>query len=418
VDDVRYKIAFFTNTYLPFIGGVSHSVELYAEYLKRLGNRVLIFAPEYDTATEDTEDVRRILSISNFNNTEFSLPFPISSRATADFRGEYFDIVHVHHPFLLGEMGLRYARWDVIPLVFTYHTQYERYTHYVPINDELAERTILNHANEFCNLCDLVIPPTRDVKTQLLARGVESPIVVLPTGIELSKYAHANPARARARLELGDDTPVLLYVGRLAEEKNLDYLFDVAAKVLYGHPRAIFLVAGSGAYEETLKELSDDTRGGRVRFLGTVLGEELRDLYAAADVFIFASTTETQGVVLVEAMAGGTPVIALDAAAVREVVKDGLNGRLLDANATTETFAEVILDFIGDKKAQKELSAGASKTAMAYDMPKLTARLLRHYEELKLIPRHKLKKETISFGLIRNYFSMVWEDISATILNI
>jgi glycosyltransferase involved in cell wall biosynthesis len=409
----NYSVAFFTNTYLPFVSGVSHSIKLYSDHLKQNGVRVMIYAPEYSEETEDADDIRRITSISNFNNTEFSLPLPLSSKPTADSREEYFDLVHVHHPFLLGELGLQFSRQERIPLVFTYHTQYERYTHYVPINEDTAVRTILNHATDFCNMCDLVLAPTRDIKKQLRARGVTSKIVVLPSGVEIGKYAQAQPERAREKLGIPHNKPLLLYVGRLAQEKNMDFVFDAATKVLADNPAATFAVAGGGSHTEALKArvngLSGD--GGQVRFAGTVTGQDLIDLYSAADVFLFASKTETQGMVLVEAMAGGTPVVALDADAVRDVVKDQYNGRLLAGDASPDAFAEAIQEMLGNKSHREKCIDGARTTAAEFDMPKLTQQLLRQYRALKLKPRHELKHESMSFGLVRQYFNTVWQDL-------
>lgn len=411
-----YRIAFFTNTYLPFVSGVSRSVQLYHDHLSLLGDRVIVYAPEYDDSNVDSEDVRRIAAISNFNNTEFSLPIPIASKPAADFRTENFDLVHVHHPFLLGELGLRLARQDKLPLVFTYHTQYEQYTHYIPINEDTAVRTILKHTNEFCDMCDLVIAPTNDIRRQLRRRGVTCRIAVLPSGIEMRDYERAEPGALREQYGFSTNDRLVLYVGRLAREKNLNYLFDAVFKVLEKDPRTVFAIAGHGHYEDALKEKANASGicDERIRFLGTITGQQLVDLYSAADVFVFASRSETQGMVIVEAMAGSTPVVALDADAVGDVVEDGVNGRLLHANANAEEFADAVLLVLDDKRGERPLSIGARRTAKAFDMPKLAARLQRMYRGLKLLPLHRLKQETMSFGLIRSYFSTIWENLSLT----
>ncbi|MCC6793810.1 MAG: glycosyltransferase [Candidatus Hydrogenedentes bacterium] len=415
--DVDYRIAFFTNTYLPFISGVSMSVELYQQHLRAAGARVMIYAPVYREESEDSEFVRRIASISDFNHSGFSLPFPISTKPSADFRQEDFDLVHVHHPFLLGELGLQYAREERIPLVFTYHTQYERYTHYVPINEETATRTIINQATEFCNLCDLVIAPTQDIKKQIRGRGVESRIAVLPSGVNMQDYRNAQAWKARETLGISDEQNLLLYVGRLAQEKNMEFIFDAAAKVLEENHSTVFAVAGHGPHEEQLKQRAAELgeAGTRIHFLGTVVGQDLLELYSAADIFLFASKSETQGMVLVEAMAGGTPVVALDADAVRDIVKDEVNGKLLPGEATPDEFAAKLLEVIGSAKRQEKLKTGALESAEAFDMPKLAAQLLRHYRDLKLIPRHRLKREQMNFGLVKNYFSVLWQDLRDTL---
>ena len=414
----NYHVAFFTNTYLPFVSGVSRSVELYYEHLKQTGARVMIFAPVYRDESEDTDDVRRIASISNFNDSGFSLPFSLSTKPTVDFRDEMFDLVHVHHPFLLGELGMQYARQEGIPLVFTYHTQYENYTHYVPINEETATKTIIAHATEFSNMCDLVIAPTLDIKKQLRARGVESRIAVLPSGVKMDEFSNADAWKAREALGISDDQTLLLYVGRLAHEKNMDFIFNAALKVLEENKSTVFAVAGHGADEDALKQRAAEMgdAGSRIKFLGTVVGDALMNLYSAADIFLFASKTETQGMVLVEAMAGGTPVVALDANAVRDIVKDDVNGKLLPGEATPDEFAAKLLEVIGNTRRTEHLKAGALETAAEFDMPKLASQLLRHYRDLKLLPRHEIKRDQMNFGLVRNYFSTLWQDLRESLV--
>lgn len=409
-----YNIAFFTNTYLPFVGGVSNSVHLYAEHLRAAGQQVLIYAPSYSDDSGDTDEVRRVISIPNPGGTEFSLPLPGSFKPMIDFAAQEFDLVHVHHPFLLGEAGMRMARSERLPLVFTYHTQYEQYTHNVPMNERAAARALIKHAAEFCNMCDLVIAPTRGVKTLLRRRGVETPVVVLPSGIEMARYRHTHPAAVRKALGLSRDQQLVLHVGRLAKEKNLDYLFAAMTEALQRVPEAVFVVAGSGPHEEVLREFlaSQPSVEERVKFLGTVVGDDLVALYTAADLFVFASTSETQGMVLVEAMAGSTPVIALDAPPLRDIIREGVNGRLVPAHTPPGVYGEIVAETLGARDVLASWSKAARTTAEHYDMPRLTAHLLQHYRWLKLIPHHRLKKETMTFGLLRNFLGALWDELT------
>ena len=396
-----YNIAFFTNTYLPFVGGVSNSVHLYAEHLRAAGQHVLIYAPSYSEDSGDTDEVRRVVSIPNPGGTEFSLPLPGSLKPMIDFAAQDFDLVHVHHPFLLGEAGMRMARSERLPLVFTYHTQYEQYTHNVPLNERAAARALITHAAEFCNMCDLIIAPTRGVKTLLRRRGVETPIVVLPSGIEMARYRHAHPAAVRKALGLSRDQHLVLHVGRLAREKNLDFLFAAMTDALQRVPEAVFVIAGSGPHEDVLREYLDghaDARD-RVKFLGTVVGDDLIGLYAAADLFVFSSTSETQGMVLVEAMGGNTPVIALDAPPLRDILRDGANGRLLPAHTTPADYAAAVTEALGNRDLLRQWSEAARATAEHYDMPNLTA-------------HHRLKKDTMTFGLLRNFLGALWDELT------
>lgn len=405
-----YNIAFFTNTFLPFVGGVSNSINLYATHLERLGQHVLIYAPSYPDAQEDTAGVRRILAIPNAGGAEFSLPLPASLKPLLDFAEKEFDLVHVHHPFLLGETGLRMARSERIPLVFTYHTQYEQYTHNIPLDDELSAKALIKHATEFCEMCDLVIAPTPGIADLLRERGVTTRIEVLPSGIELARYRNADAATTRQQLGLAPDHKLILHVGRLAKEKNLAYLFTALAQALQATPNARFLIAGSGPDDESLRALLAPVAS-QVSFLGTVTGDALIALYTAADLFVFSSSSETQGMVLVEAMAGGTPVIALDADAMRAILQDNHNGRLLPADTTPQAYAEAVTAALAPGGPLPQWSEAARQTAQPFDMPQLATRLLQHYHSLKGLPRHRIKKETMTFGLLRNFLTTLWDEL-------
>lgn len=408
-----YNVAFFTNTSRPHIGGVANSVDLYQRHLQRLGDRVIVYAPEYDKATQDGESIRRLPAIHNFNATDFSLPLPISFKPIMDFSGEAYDIVHVHHPFLLGEVGLRLARQHRLPLVFTYHTQYEQYTHYVPVNKATADRTIVRHAVEFCNMCDLVIAPTDDMERIIRGRGVTTRIEVLPTGIEMERGAQGDPAALRSQLGLEPDAPLLVHVGRLAQEKNLDYLLRSVLVYLREDPRAHFVIAGDGKSREGLARMAAEAgeAGQRVHFLGVRTGRALSDVYRGGDLFVFASKTETQGMVVAEALAVGLPAIALDADGIRDILRDGENGRLLPGEASEEDFARAIGEALARPEVLARWRAGAVETARRFDMPLLAGRLHGYYETLKLLPNRQLKQDSMSFGLIRNFFETVWEDL-------
>ncbi len=411
-----YNVAFFTNTYRPFVGGVALSVELFQRYLGALGDRVTIYAPHFDGESDPGQEVnvQRLPAIRHFNDTDFSLPLPVSFKTDQDFHDIPFDVVHVHHPFLLGEMGMHLARQRRLPLVFTYHTQYERYTHYVPIDREQASRTILRHTREFCDLCDLIIAPTHDIKRALQERGIQTWIEVLPTGVELARFSDLDAVAPRRRLGIPVQDPLLLHVGRLAEEKNLGYLVRACLIALGRNPRAHLVIAGEGRMQGELEKLAKAAgaeTAAHVHFVGLVTGRPLAELYAAADLFVFASQTETQGMVVAESMAAGTPVVALDADGVRDLVRDGRNGRLLPADAADSAFAEAVAAALDDRARIADWREAARQTAGLLGMEMQAARLHDLYGRLKMIPNHRLKQDELSFGLIRNYFETVWEDL-------
>jgi glycosyltransferase involved in cell wall biosynthesis len=418
--ELGYRIAFFTNTYHPFVGGVARSVDLYRTYLKQAGHDVVVYAPEYDEETDDADDVRRLPAIRQFNQTDFSLPLPVSFKPVVDLYREAFDVIHVHHPFLLGEMGMRMARTYRLPLVFTYHTQYEQYTHNVPFDQDTSARTIIKHSKEFCDLCDLVIAPTSDVRAMLEERGVTSRIAVLPTGIEKAQYDKGDREEGRKLLGLESNASVLLHVGRLSKEKNLPYLLEASLHTLTRCPDARLVIVGDGDAREELEatvEKAGDV-GGQVHFTGKLTGMDLINAYAAADLFVFASKSETQGMVLAEAMAAGNPVVALEGNGIRDVLRDNENGRMLPGNTSAEDYGQAVADLLHDKNKLEAWRKAALETAAQMDMPILTEKLLEEYRTLKLMPNQALQQETMSFGLIRSYFETVWSDISDALARI
>lgn len=410
-DDHAYRVAHFTNTYLPFIGGVPLSVDLYRRYLTQRGDQVAVYAPAFDGDCEDDDGVHRLPAIKQVNGTDFSLPLPFSFKPVHHFDEEAYDVVHVHHPFLLGEMGMRLARNHRLPLVFTYHTQYERYVHYTPLDQEAAATAIIEHAAAFATRADLVLAPTSDIRNTLRKRGVEGRIEVLPTGVELARYEQADAAAGRTDLGIPADAKLLLTVGRIAEEKNLPYLLEACLRVLESNDAVHLALIGDGPALETLRDRANEAASSadRIHFVGSRSGDALRNAYAAADLFVFASTSETQGMVIAEAMAASTPVIALNADGVRELLRDGENGRMLDADTDPEAFAEAIRSVLDDTDRLAAMREAAHTTAADLDMPKLADRLHGLYVEMKLLPNRTLRAEPMSFSLIRHYLESAWE---------
>ena len=377
------NIVMLTNTYLPHVGGVARSVAAFsAEYRKR-GHRVLIVAPEFPQRIPDEKDVVRIHAIQNFNGSDFSVALPFSGDLSDKLNTFRPDIVHAHHPFLLGMTALRIARSRQLPLVFTHHTLYERYTHYVPADSEGLKRFVIELATRYANLATLVFAPSESIGVLLRERGVKTPIAEVPTGVQLEQYQGGNAKRARAELGIPEEAFLLGHLGRLAAEKNLEFLAGAAADFMQRHRRAHFLLVGSGPMSERLQALFAD-RGfaERLHMPGTLQGEQQRDAYTAMDAFLFASTSETQGMVLTEAMAAGTPVIALDASGSREVVRDGINGRLL-MREDSEDFVAAMqwLMELPDRQRQR-LREAALSTAEDFSMESCAERALQLYEPL------------------------------------
>jgi 1,2-diacylglycerol 3-alpha-glucosyltransferase len=377
------NILMMTNTFTPFVGGVSKSVTTFAQACREAGHRVLIVAPHFEGMLASEEDVIRVPAIQHFNGGDFSFALPIPGYLSSRLERFKPDIVHSHHPHLLGNTAVRVASRLDRPLVFTHHTMYEHYLHYVPAGAHRLGEFVIGLVTGYCNLCDHVITPSRSIAAILRSRGVETAIDVVPTGVRLDQFEHGGGRRVRRSHRIPQNAFVAGYVGRLAPEKNLSFLAEAVCSYVARTRGGQFLVVGSGPSEGEIRALFD-RRGmaGRLHFAGSLEGQDLADAYQAMDVFVFASHPETQGMVLTEAMAAGKPVVALDAPGVREVVRDRCNGRLLKRQSTAE-FATAMarIAFLSPRR-RDVLSRAARQTAQRFSIDRCTRRLLRVYEDV------------------------------------
>jgi glycosyltransferase involved in cell wall biosynthesis len=263
------------------------------------------------------------------------------------------------------------------PLLFTYHTRWTEYAHYMPWNQRLTKAQAVWVSREYCNRCSEVIAPTHEMAAVLREYGVERPIHVVPTGVDMDAFRGGVPDAAVLRASAGG--PIVLYAGRIGKEKNIDLLLDAFALAAARVPTARFFLAGCGPYESRLRErIAGLPCSDRIIFTGALEKPELGSYYRASDVFAFASTTETQGLVLIEAMAHGVPVAAVDCPVSREVVGSAagvLTGR--DAHALADGI--VALALAGDEERRRRRQA-AIDAAKPYSIDALVAELEAAYE--------------------------------------
>jgi len=380
------KIAMFTNTYVPHVGGVAGSVQQLTEDCRALGHQVLVVAPEFPGMPEREDDVIRMPAIQNFNGSDFSVSFPAPIQLRERLQEFDPDIIHTHHPYLLGDTALRISAGLNTPIVFTFHTMYEKYTHYVPADSPLLKRFVIQLSTRYVNLCNHVIAPSESVKGVLSERNATTPISVIPTGVRYDRFSNGDGSaiRREAGIPPGRDAFVVGHVGRLAPEKNLDFLARGIAEFLDRTPDAHFLVAGEGPSLETMKLVFRERgQADRVHFLGVCKDQRLVNVYHAMDIFAFTSQSETQGMVLAEAMAAGVPVVALDGPGVRDIVTHRANGLLL-TESDTESFAASLEEVAGFSPEQYgKWQQAADRTAREYSARNSARKALKLYQQVK-----------------------------------
>jgi 1,2-diacylglycerol 3-alpha-glucosyltransferase len=383
------RILMLTNTYPPIVSGVAKSIVAFDLEFRRRNHEVRIIAPEADDDTGDDPHVVRVPAIQHYNGTDFPLPVPSPGLVAAtvdDFRP---DIIHAHHPFFMGNTALRMARSREVPLVFTHHTMWDQYTHYTAVDTPATARFVGALTAGYANLCDAVIAPSRGVAILLRERDVSTRIEIIPTGVDVSKFSHGDGAGFRKQHGIPTTALVIGYVGRLQPEKNLAFLAESVARFMTDESRAHFLAIGSGPSSEEIRAaMAQAGCEDRLHLPGVCQDQDLIDGFHAMDVFAFASRTETQGMVLTEAMAAGKPVIALDAPGVNDVVRDRANGRLISV-AHRQLFAQALAWFAArTPKERTMLSSNARRTAERFSMARQARRALNLYESLLEIAPH------------------------------
>ncbi|WP_221032108.1 glycosyltransferase [Actomonas aquatica] len=380
------NIGLFTNTFLPHVGGVARSTQTLLEDLRRLRHRVLVVAPEFAEGTAPRRierSVERVPAVSNFNGSDFSVRLPLGAALNKRLNHFELDLIHAHHPFLLGDTALRVAAERGVPVVFTHHTLYEQYTHYVPFDSPALRDYVIELSTRFANCCEGVIAPSESVADLIRSRGVTTPIRVIPTGIDTAKLSSGRRDRWRKKLKLQDDDILFGHVGRLAPEKNLEFMAEGLARCLSRNDNAYAIIVGDGPSRPDMERIFGERRVlHRVHFAGQQTGRALHDAYAAMDAFAFASHSETQGMVVAEAMAAANPVIALDASGVREVVTNNRNGRLLKADASTEAYARALTQLVRNHEARQRWTAEATVTAARFDRQHTAAEVVDYYQQL------------------------------------
>jgi 1,2-diacylglycerol 3-alpha-glucosyltransferase len=377
-------VAHFTNTYYPVISGVVRSVSAFRKALTDLGHNVFIFAQNEPGYQDQEPFIFRYPTFDLGLPNDFPATIPFSPYIDYVFPALKVDVIHSHHPVLLGQAAANKAQEYDLPLVFTFHTRYREYSHYFPLSQEFVQEFVKNTIDSWLRIylrrCQHIVVPSDSIR-QILVReyGVQGLTTVVPTGIELEPFQTADGTSIREKHAWKDDF-VLISVGRLAKEKNWGRLLEAVSEVINMHKKIRLVVLGDGPHRKALTQTARELGiAGRVEFAGKVPFEEVPCFLKAADLFCFASITETQGLVTVEAMAAGLPVVAVNATGSRDVVDDGVDGLLIPDDS--HALAQAILRVIQDEPLRRRLRVGAEQKARAYSIETQARKLVGVYKK-------------------------------------
>jgi len=383
------RIGMFSESFHPVQNGVTTSVRTLTTELRREGHHVWVFAPEHQNQPEHETNVVRFPSFVTHLNPEYPLAYPFLPRLQLGSHVERLklDIVHTHTPFVLGLAGADLAIRRGIPLISTFHTLYTEYSHYVTFLPEAFTHTLLEaFLPWYYNRCTTVICPSRTAADHLKGTGVDTSIEIVPTGIPIpdpDAVDAAACAAVREQLDVAPRAPLLLYAGRLAPEKQIAWLLDVFAVIRQSVPDAVLAIAGGGPLLESLSQHAAQIGVGEsTRFMGPVPRCEMDAVYAAADLFVFPSPSETQGLVIGEARAAGTPSVVIDCGGAPETVQHGVDGFRIPPG-DMDSFAACVTNLLKDRALLDNLAATARITAREQTPEQMILRVLRIYRRAR-----------------------------------
>jgi glycosyltransferase involved in cell wall biosynthesis len=377
------RILMISDVYFPRINGVSTSIQTFRRGLHAAGHETVLIAPEYPAGLSDNEEgILRVPSRYLPRDPEDrAMKLGAIRSLRAQIERLEPDLVHIQTPFIAHYQGTALARALRVPVIESYHTYFEEYLHhYVPLMPRSVMRFLARRFTvSQCNVLDALVVPSRAMEQALLDYGVRCPMHIIPTGMEMERFAGGDGCRFRAQLGIAPGQSVLVHVGRIAHEKNIEFLFRMFALVVRSKPTAVFVVAGEGPALSSCKAYVRSLGlEQHVRFVGYLSRErELLDCYRAGDLFVFSSKTETQGLVLLESMALGVPVVSTAHMGTADIVNPQRGAHV--APDDEGEFASIVVQLLDDPLRRAAMSAQARAYAATWSATAMADRLAGLY---------------------------------------
>lgn len=377
------KIAFFSNSYFPITYGSVVSVENFRVGLEDLGHEVHIFTPNFSGYSYEIDRIHLYPAFLFGYKIKYPIAVPSFGRLLREAETLDFDIIHAQHPFSICEEALKLAKKNKKPLVFTHHAKYEDYTHYVPpiLPQKLIKSIVRKRVASFANKCDVCISPSETIKEYMRERDISAPIEVLPTGIAWKKFQEGKRDETRKRLKLKPENKVLMFLGRIENEKNILFMTKEVFPLLQKDHNLRFLFVGEGGLVEIIKQRAQ--RKGVLKqliFTGLVQQKEVPDFYATTDVFLHTSLTETQGMTIAEAMAAGLPIVAIKASGVVDQLQNNKTGIMVEQDKGL--FGAKVKEVLDNDVLASKLAKAAREKAKEYDNHNRAKQLEQIYKKL------------------------------------
>ncbi len=369
----------WTDSYYPYISGVTRSVATTKQTLSSMNHDVSVFCPSYPDATYE-EGVYRFQSIKAPTKPDFYVAIPTNPKHLITLNEISPEIIHIHSPFNLGKMGLRMGTLLDIPVVFTYHSLYNMFSHYIPIIGHMTSELIESRALITARRVDALIAPSTAIRDYLLEQNIETQIFVIPTGVDVDRFRHGNPQYIQNTFNIPAQLPILLSVGRLNQEKNPETLlksFSLAQK----RKDCFLVMVGDGPMRKTLNQLAKDLNiDHRIIFTGKVPPHIMPHMYASSDIFLFSSVIDTQGLVIVEAKSAGVPCVAIGALGVKDMVENKVDGFLCENDP--EDIADKTLILLNNRELLSRMKRNALVNSDKFSLEHSCAKLVNCYTSI------------------------------------
>lgn len=394
------RIAFFTDTYTSQVNGVASSIDNIRQSLEALGHSVTVFAPALPKKrpggsrkrfqnvlyvdSEHEKNVFRFPSTSfiyGWVYPDMRMPLlPMQMKFWKKLNSLDFDIIHSHDFLNMGIFAELFARYRKIPHVHTYHTIYAEYVHHFPGHKILPARQVVEgYSSFFCNACDAIVAPSQKIAEMLKHYHVRIPMEVIPNGVDTTRFQNVQKGFLRTFLKLPSSVRILLYVGRLAKEKNVDFLVDAVAQVLRDHPDTVFVLVGTGPQESAIrKHVAKAGIASRTYFAGVFSYQQIPAIFADGDVFVFTSLSENNPMVILEALVSGLPIVTVKDSAYDGFVVDGVNG--FQTARSVSSYAKAVSRLLASPDLLARFAQAARDAGNAYDARYTAEKLVTLYK--------------------------------------